>query len=269
MDEDRIVNGVVDSLERIDNAINVITNMMTKNKLPISEQLINPLIETSITIALLLVTAYWLVGFINELTEMDWRHLSIWWYVKKIVQLILAEELIIHSPDLCNAIFDLVNWMVQEFQLTTNIPKMIQQLDKDQFRQTVEGLNLWDRIMFNVELQTPKLVLMAVAVVVQLMAWIRVINIAILQILAPIRLSTVVNRGVSGAYSFFQDYVGEVGQVLIIFLGLKLYSSTIGDMMLNVGNSSTNMVFKMLLSSVCLLVVILGAVPIAKKLIGR
>ena len=50
--------------------------------------LVEKMVEISQTIALLLVVAYWLIGFVNELTEIDWRHLSIWWYIKKIIQII-------------------------------------------------------------------------------------------------------------------------------------------------------------------------------------
>jgi hypothetical protein len=56
--------------------------------------LVERMVEISQTIALLLVVAYWLIGFVNELTEIDWRHLSIWWYIKKIIQIILAKALV-------------------------------------------------------------------------------------------------------------------------------------------------------------------------------
>ena len=268
MSEDRIVKGVVDNLQQIDNAINVIINMMTKNELPFSRNLLDPMIEFSMSVGLLLITAYWFVGFINEITEMDWRHLSIWWYMKKLVVLILGKEVVVNSIVICRGIFQFVNWMVIKYQGAVDIPNMVSQLDVEAFTKMVEDLSFMDRVMFNAELQTPKLVLMAVAVIVQMLAYWRCIKIAMLQVFAPIRLATVVNKGWSGAFPFLQDYVGEVAQVVVIIVGLRLYANIVGDMMLNAGDSSTNMFIKLILASVMLLAVIGGAVPMAKSLIG-
>jgi hypothetical protein len=268
MSEDRIIKGVIDNLQQIDNAINVIINMMTKNELPFSNNLLNPMIEISVTIGLMLVTAYWLIGFVNEITEMDWRHLSIWWYMKKLVVIILGKEIVAGSIVICRGIFQFVNWLVVKYQGSVDIPNMVSQLDVKTFTKMVEDLNLADRLMFNVELQFPKIVLMVVAVIVQMLAYWRCIKIAMLQVFAPIRLATVVNKGCSGAFPFLQDYVGEVAQVIVIIVGLRLYSNIVGDMMLNAGDSSTNMFIKLILASVMLLATIGGAVPFARKLIG-
>jgi hypothetical protein len=268
MSEDRIIKGVIDNLQQIDNAINVIINMMTKNELPFSNKLLDPMIEISVTIGLLLVTAYWLIGLINEMTEIDWKHLSMWWYLRKFIQLLVGKVLIEKSIDICRGIFQIVNSMVAKYQGSVDIPNMVSQLDVKTFTKMVEDLNWVDRIMFNADLQFPKLVLMAVAIIVQMLAYWRCIKIAMLQVFAPIRLATVVNKGCSGAFPFLQDYVGEVAQVIVIIVGLRLYSNIVGDMMLNAGDSSTNMFIKLILASVMLLAVIGGAVPMAKKLIG-
>ena len=268
-DVNRIVNGVVDNLRQIDNAMNVIINMMTKNELPFDRQLIDPMIEVSMTIGLILVVAYWMIGFIKEITEIDWKHLSMWWYIRKIIQIILGKELVTGSVDICKAIFQLINSLVLEYQGAIDIPSMVAQFDAKAFKAEVEALGFMDRIMFNAELQTPKLVLMAVAVIIQMLAYYRTLRIGLLQISAPIRLATAVNGNFSGVYSFLQDYVGEVGQVLVIVWGMRLYANVVGDMMMNVSQSGTNTFIKLILASVMLLAVILGAVPFAKSLIGR
>ena len=268
MNEDRIVKGVVDNLQQIDNAINVIINMMTKNELPFSRNLLDPMIEVSMTAGLLLVTGYWLIGFINEVTEIDWRNLSMWWYMRKLAGLILGKTLIDYSIVICRGIFQFVNLMVIKYQGAVDIPNMVSQLDVEAFTKMVEDLSFMDRVAFNAELQFPKIVLMIVAVVVQMLAYWRCIKIAMLQIFAPIRLATVVNKGWSGAFPFLQDYVGEVAQVVVIIVGLRLYANIVGDMMLNAGDSSTNMFIKLILASVMLLAIIGGAVPMAKSLIG-
>ena len=77
-----ILKQLTEAIYNIDNTITEMVKLLSSDITKTSMwPLVSKMVEISQTIALLLVVAYWLIGFVNELTEIDWRHLSIWWYI--------------------------------------------------------------------------------------------------------------------------------------------------------------------------------------------
>ena len=76
-----ILKQLTEAIYNIDNTLTEMVKLLSSDITKTSMwPLVERMVEISQTIALLLVVAYWLIGFVNELTEIDWRHLSIWWY---------------------------------------------------------------------------------------------------------------------------------------------------------------------------------------------
>ena len=84
--------------EAIYNIDNTITEMVKLLSSDITKTALWPLVESMVTIsqtiALLLVTGYWIINLINEVTEIDWRNLSMWWYMRKLAILIFGKVLV-------------------------------------------------------------------------------------------------------------------------------------------------------------------------------
>ena len=99
---DGVLRDISEALSSIDTVMNDMVNVLSQDIITQNVgtwQMVNKAVQISQTIALVIVVAYWLIGFINEITDMDWRNLSMWWYFRKIIQLILAKALIDIAPD--------------------------------------------------------------------------------------------------------------------------------------------------------------------------
>ena len=111
-----ILKQLTEAIYNIDKTLTEMVKLLSSDITKTSMwQLVERMVEISQTIALLLVVAYWVIGFVNELTEVDWRHLSIWWYIKKIIQIILAKALVDLAPNICISIYAFVGWAIKEY----------------------------------------------------------------------------------------------------------------------------------------------------------
>ncbi len=226
------------------------------------------MVEISKTIALLLVVAYWLIGFINELTEIDWRHLSIWWYVKKIIQLILAKALVDLAPDICTSIYSFVGWAIEEYAPVGNFTRIYLGVNFSAMESSIDSMGFMEKLIFKMDLMVPQLVVSLSSVVIQVMAYIRMMSIYLLVVVSPICLSTVVNKGVSGCYSFIKEYVGTVAQSVIMILAFNLFRTMISGIIMR-EVTGWESIWKLTVSVIVLVITILSSQSIAKMLTGR
>ena len=225
--------------------------------------------ETSQMIALILVTVYWLMGFIEEITEIDWRNLSMWWYIRKIIQLMLAKALIDLSPTLCEISYNFIRHALEMYKLTFNQNDLLNNINWDGVMKTVKEMNSLERIAFNTEMMVPGYIIQGVGVFLQVVGVVRIFNIAMLQIIAPIKLALCSKYGMRPAWEFLRRYVSTVGQNVIIMIAIWVYTAIANEMILVNIQGTADLMIKILISSVVLVVTILSAQSITSFLMER
>lgn len=228
------------------------------------------LIQISQTIALVLVVAYWLIGFINEITDMDWRNLSIWWYFRKIIQLILAKALIDLAPDICSSIMSFINWAMETYWSNSTFDNALNQWDYKLVKELFTDVSYTEYIFKRIEITILCLVMKCCIYYLKFVAFSRLIQIAIMQIISPISLSSIVNGRQSGAFNFIKEYVAVVGSAIIILIGFKVYQGYLSSIFFDSNNVfGLNIVWEMLLSTVVLATTIGASQKIARMFLGR
>ena len=72
---DGVLSDISEALSSIDTAMNDMVNVLSQNIITQNVgvwQMVSKAVQISQTIALIIVVAYWLIGFIDEITQMDW-----------------------------------------------------------------------------------------------------------------------------------------------------------------------------------------------------
>ena len=236
---------------------------------PQLKEMVNIATETSQMIALILVIVYWLTGFVEEITEIDWRHLSMWWYVKKIIQLILAKALIDYSPTLCEMSYNFIRYALEMFKLTFNQNDLINNINWSAMMKSVKEMSTLERIAFNTEMMVPGYILQGVGVYLQAVGIVRMINIAMLQVIAPFKLALCSKDGMAPAWSFLRKYISTVGQNVIIMIAIWIYTAIANEMILVNIQGTADFMVKIVISSVVLVVSIISAQAFASFLVER
>ena len=230
--------------------------------------LVRNMVEISQTIALLLVVVYWLVGFVNELTEMDWRHLSIWWYLKKFLQVVVAKEVVCRAPDICTSIYAFVGWAIKEYTPVAVNSMLYQGVDFSSLYASINNMGIMEKLVYKMDLLIPQITISVCSVIIQVIAYVRMLTICLLTVISPICLATVVNKGVSGAYSFIKEYVGTVAQSVIMIISFALYKGMIGSI-IETQVTGWESIWKLVVSTIVLVITVLSSQSIAKMLTGR
>lgn len=230
--------------------------------------LVERMVEISQTIALLLVVAYWLIGFVNELTEVDWRHLSIWWYIKKIIQIILAKALVDLAPNICISIYAFIGWAIKEYSPVAVNSMLYQGVDFSSLYASINSMGIMEKLVYKMDLLIPQITISVCSVIIQVIAYVRMLTVCLLTIISPICLSTVVNKGASGCYGFIKEYVGTVAQSVVMIIAFALYKGMIGGIIEN-QITGWESVWKLVVSTIVLVITVLSSQSIAKMLAGR
>ena len=269
LDGNEIIFQLVQAVLGIDNTLTELVQLLSSditrtNMWPLVEKMV----EISQTIALLLVVAYWLIGFINEITEIDWRHLSIWWYMKRIIQLILAKALVDLAPNICISIYAFVGWAIKEYAPVTVSTSLFQTIDFKPVVDIVNEMGIMEKMVYKMDILIPQITISICSVIIQVIAHVRMLTICLLTIISPICLSTVVNKGVSGCYSFIKEYVGTVAQSVIMIIAFSLYKGMIGSV-LETQITGWDSIWKLVVSTIVLVITVLSSQSIAKMLTGR
>ena len=226
------------------------------------------LIELMKTVALALLTGYWLIGLVNEITEIDWKHLSMWWYLKKFVQLLLGKALIEKSVDICLAIYNVVGWVINEIGIKTSNFELFTKVGTDSIKKMVHDMGLLEKLVFKMDLLIPQIVILVVCGLIIIIAEIRVLSIYLLIIISPVCFATVVNKGASGVYPFIKEYVGITAQAIIMLIVIVLYNARV-TAIISGELTGFESLFKIAVHTVILAVLIVSAQSVAKMLAGR
>ena len=268
---DGVLRDISEALASIDTVMNDMVNVLSQDIITQNVgtwQMVNKAVQISQTIALVIVVAYWLIGFINEITDMDWRNLSIWWYFRKIIQLILAKALIDIAPDLCITIYNFVGWALKEYGNIGTTSSIFSSIDLQGIKEMAKDMNFVDKVFFKIDMLIPKFAIWICGIIIQVMAYARILQICLMTIISPISLASIVNGRNSGAFNFIKEYVSVVSQAVIMFLSFIIYRGVVQSIITG-QITNWNSVWKIVVATVTLTFTISSSQKLAKMFLGR
>ena len=264
-----ILKQLTEAIYNIDNTITEMVKLLSSDITKTAMwSLVESMVEISQIIALLLVTGYWLIGFINEITEIDWRNLSMWWYMRKLAGLILGKVLVDYSPRICITIYGLVGWAIKEYTPVAVNSLLYQGVDFSSLYASINSMGIMEKLVYKMDLLIPQITISVCSVIIQVIAYVRMLTICLLTVISPICLATTVNKGISGAYGFIKEYVGTVAQSVIMIISFALYKGMIGSI-IETQITGWESIWKLVVSTIVLVITILSSQSIAKMLAGR
>ena len=268
---DGVLRDISEALASIDTVMNDMVNVLSQDIITQNVgtwQMVNKAVQISQTIALVIVVAYWLIGFINEITDMDWRNLSMWWYFRKIIQLILAKALIDIAPDLCITIYNFVGWALKEYGNIGTTSSIFSSIDLQGIKEMAKDMNFVDKVFFKIDMLIPKFAIWICGIIIQVMAYARILQICLMTIISPISLASIVNGRNSGAFNFIKEYVSVVSQAVIMFLSFIIYRGVVQNIITG-QITGWNSVWKIVVATVTLTFTISSSQKLAKMFLGR
>lgn len=268
---DGVLRDISEALSSIDTVMNDMVNVLSQDIITQNVgtwQMVNKAVQISQTIALVIVVAYWLIGFINEITDMDWRNLSMWWYFRKIIQLILAKALIDIAPDLCIAIYNFVGWALKEYGNIGTTSSIFSSIDLQGIKEMAKDMNFVDKVFFKIDMLIPKFAIWICGIIIQVMAYARILQICLMTIISPISLASIVNGRNSGAFNFIKEYVSVVSQAVIMILSFIIYRGVVQSIITG-QITNWNSVWKIVVATVTLTFTISSSQKLAKMFLGR
>ena len=268
---DGVRRDISEALSSIDTVMNDMVNVLSQDIITQNVgtwQMVNKAVQISQTIALVIVVAYWLIGFINEITDMDWRNLSMWWYFRKIIQLILAKALIDIAPDLCITIYNFVGWALKEYGNIGTTSSIFSSIDLQGIKEMAKDMNFVDKVFFKIDMLIPKFAIWICGIIIQVMAYARILQICLMTIISPISLASIVNGRNSGAFNFIKEYVSVVSQAVIMFLSFIIYRGVVQSIITG-QITNWNSVWKIVVATVTLTFTISSSQKLAKMFLGR
>ena len=268
---DGVLREISEALASIDTVMNDMVNVLSQDIITQNVgtwQMVNKAVQISQTIALVIVVAYWLIGFINEITDMDWRNMSMWWYFRKIIQLILAKALIDIAPDLCISIYNFVGWALKEYGNIGTTSSIFSSIDLQGIKEMAKDMNFVDKVFFKIDMLIPKFAIWICGIIIQVMAYARILQICLMTIISPISLASIVNGRNSGAFNFIKEYVSVVSQAVIMFLSFIIYRGVVQSIITG-QITDWNSVWKIVVATVTLTFTISSSQKLAKMFLGR
>ena len=268
---DGVLREISEALASIDTVMNDMVNVLSQDIITQNVgtwQMVNKAVQISQTIALVIVVAYWLIGFINEITDMDWRNLSMWWYFRKIIQLILAKALIDIAPDLCITIYNFVGWALKEYGNIGTTSSIFSSIDLQGIKEMAKDMNFVDKVFFKIDMLIPKFAIWICGIIIQVMAYARILQICLMTIISPISLASIVNGRNSGAFNFIKEYVSVVSQAVIMILSFIIYRGVVQSIITG-QITNWNSVWKIVVATVTLTFTISSSQKLAKMFLGR
>ena len=268
---DGVLSDISEALSSIDTVMNDMVNVLSQDIITQNVgtwQMVNKAVQISQTIALVIVVAYWLIGFINEITDMDWRNLSMWWYFRKIIQLILAKALIDIAPDLCITIYNFVGWALKEYGNIGTTSSIFSSIDLQGIKEMAKDMNFVDKLFFKIDILIPKFAIWICGIIIQVIAYARILQICLMTIISPISLASIVNGRNSGVFNFIKEYVSVVSQAVIMLLSFIIYRGVVQSIITG-QITGWNSVWKIVVATVTLTFMIGSSQKLAKMFLGR
>ncbi len=226
------------------------------------------MLEITQTLALGLLMVYWLMNFVNELTEIDYKHIGIYWYGKQFIKLFVGKALVENASRLCIAVYNLVGYVLKEIGLLNGTFELYSKAQMQELIKVIDDMGLIEKLVFKMDLLIPQIIIMVCCIAIFLMAEIRILNIYLLIIISPICLASAVVKGASSCYGFIREYIGTTAQAIIIMISITLYNGLVAGN-INLQITGIESLWKLVIHTVVLLTTILTSQGIAKMLSYR
>lgn len=269
LDENATIQIVKNALLNIDSVIDKLVQVLGQD---ITTQgvwsVVNRAIQVSISIAMVLVTLFWLVTFLNEILERDWRNISLMWMARKILILIFAQGLVRSAPDLICWIYNFISWAMQQYNIGLGASNLFSQIDFSAFKESLKDMGFCEHLWLRLEIFIPAILIRLVSLIIQGMVWFRIMQICLLTIISPISLSTFVNDRHSGAFAFIKEVIAVCGQSIIMILACELYKGVVVQICTNTVADVSN-IWQLVASTFVLLITVAGSQKMANLFLGR
>ncbi len=269
IDPEKTVQMVKNSLSSIDSVIDKLVAVLSQD---ITTQgiwtVVQTAVEVSTSIAIVLVVLFWLVTFLNEILEKEWRSLSLSWYFRKLCVLIFAETIIKCAPDVIIMIYNFVAWAMQQYNINLGASNLFNSIDFTAFKDSLEGMGFCEHLWLRVEIYVPSILIRLAGAIIQIIVWFRILQICMLTIISPIPFSTFVNERHSGVFAFIKESIAVCGQAIIMILACELYKGMVVQI---VGNTVTDVgsIWQLCVATLVLLITIMGSQKLAGLFLGR
>lgn len=272
-DSEKMIEQVEGVLKSIDNTLETSLNILTQDPQTMPEMwnLVNSCGNVCKNIGLSLLVLFFLVGFVFKVTELDWRNISIDFFVRELIKLILAKALVEMSIDLCIMIFNFGAYFMDNLVTGGINGVTFGSLDLTNMKTTFEEMGFFEQMWFKIELLTPSLVMRVCNVFIQVICYGRILQICLMTIISPIPLSTVAGEmHKHTALHFCKEYVGVVCQGAIILILIALYKGAVSWLMSGVGEiSSITNIWKLVTVTLVLASGVLGSSKLGKMFLGN
>ena len=272
LDSDKTIESISNALESINNTMSNMVDILTQDPstMPGLWNIVDSAVSVSQTIALTLVVLYWLTHFIFTIVDMDWRNISIWWYFREIIKLILAKALIDIAPELCLSIFKFGGWAMQKYMLVgTTSGDIFTNMNYDALKSNLDAMSFMEHVFFRVDLMIPKFITWICNIAIQVIAYCRLLQVCLMSIISSIPLATVASNNRNGAaMHFIKEYVGVVGQAAIIILAMLIYKGIVNTLIAGQIGSYEG-IMKLCMSTIVLTVTIFSSQRLAKMFLGH
>ena len=269
LDPNVTVQIIKNALSNIDSVIDKLVQVLGQD---ITTQgiwtIVNRAVHVSISIAMVLVVLFWMMSFLNEILERDWKNISLMWMARKILILIFAEGLVKSAPDLILWVYNFISWAMNQYNINLGASNLFGQIDFTAFRNSLEDMKFTEHLWLRLEIFIPSILIRLTSLIIQAMVWFRILQICLLTIISPIPLATFVNDRHSGAFAFIKEVVAVCAQAIIMILACELYKGIVvqivGNTVSDVGN-----IWQLTASTIVLLITIFGSQKLANLFLRR
>jgi hypothetical protein len=242
--------------------------------LTVSPEVFNPHIWNLVTniyyimlgIGYVMLSLFFIMDFLNKSTRLEfirWENV-----IKPLLKLILAKFILENSFRLLNLIFTFMVGVIQQTAVLGKIAIPEHQLAH--VEKAIEGMNLFEQIIFSVNMMPWVLIMNIIKIVVFLIIYLRMIEIYMYTAISPMPLATMSSDGLHHiAKSFLQKYIAICLQGLIILIGVMIYGGLIKGLSSNIDpNDLCGIVRNTVLTSSVLMLILIKSGSCAKQITG-
>ena len=185
--------------------------------------------------------------------------------LKHLLRLAFAKAAVENAPILCNYIFSICSGFINDLKAETVDFNTINFKALETY---LDGLDNFQRFLFEMRMSTPILIIFIVAMLVQGLVYARSFEIAVLTIISPIPLATIAgDTHYHIAKGFLKEYSASVLKGACIIMSFGLYKATLTKLIeTNISNMAT--IWKLTVATVVLLIMVFKSGNFVKAFFG-
>lgn len=266
--QEYLLQFIIDTINELNKAITRINNLMIKDIFSGTNMtIVEELVQVSGVICGAFAVMFLIMGIIEDLEQLDWKSLNIWYWMKYLARAILYSTLAANSCKICIWIYEALGIITKKYSLALSTSDIMEKFPIDQLKESVLDMSKLEALVGIVTCFFPLIVVWIVEVAVDLMVTIREFYILILAILSPLAVANFVRRGYAGVRLFVNEYVATVGQSIVIVVGLKLFSGWILGVFSEDFSSLAVNTWQLAKGSLALAVIVFGAKGLFKTVV--